>query len=456
MQTSGSDSRRAHYRMTLLHDLLMETSGQDEAGVILNCLVERLRSFMDVHYVWLLTVEGDHFKTYTHPAGQAMMGKETIALLMSGEVHAIIPNLAEYRNTLGPTRAGGMAYFPGDAKSLIALPAQRGRRTDGYLVIASRVPDAYNQEQEDFLFELMLILRPIFRMLRLQASACPEGTPGIAKPPATDAHIPDDMHTPSGAQNLDLPSGHHPPDFAPLRLAPLPSGADMLIHDLRAPLGIINWNMEQLLDGVTGALSPEQERFVRASIESTKELLEMADSLLDIDRLEGGLLALSLEDCSLDRLAQDIAGRMDFVTRQMAITFSFNFPDDYPAIRADRQLMRRVLFNLLFNASKYVPEKSVIHIAGGFNADTIWLSIEDEGQGIPEQYLESIFDKYVQAEARDASESIRGKGLGLTFCRLAVQAHGGGIRAENARGGCDTDVHGARFIVEIPRAREEK
>jgi K+-sensing histidine kinase KdpD len=221
---------------------------------------------------------------------------------------------------------------------------------------------------------------------------------------------------------------------------------DMLIHDLRAPLGIINWNMEQLLDGVSAsaALNAEQERFVKASIESTQELLEMADSLLDIDRLENGVLALNPEDCSLEQLAKTIAGRMDFMTQQMALRFSFSFPEGYSAIRADRQLMRRVLFNLLFNASKYAPEKSTIYIEGGSDHEKIWLSVEDEGQGIPEKYLESIFDKYVQAEARSVHGNIRGKGLGLTFCRLAVEAHGGSIRALNARG--------ARFIVELPRS----
>ena len=224
---------------------------------------------------------------------------------------------------------------------------------------------------------------------------------------------------------------------------------DMLVHDLRSPLGIITWNMEQLLDGVSGSLNAEQERFVRASVESTQELLEMIDSLLDIGRLESGNIPIEPVECSLEALARDIAGRMDFVTQQMALRFSFDFPQEYPTVRADKQLMRRVLFNLLFNASKYAPEGSRIYIQGGFDGKAIWLAIRDEGHGIAEDCLESIFELYVRDAQPDAKVQTdgraytRSKGLGLAFCRLALLSHGGSIRAENAS-------QGARFVLELP------
>ncbi len=215
----------------------------------------------------------------------------------------------------------------------------------------------------------------------------------------------------------------------------------MLVHDLRSPLGIINWNMELMLDGVLGEVTPEQERFLQGSIESTQELLDMIDSLLDIDRLETGALDLERVPLDLAGLAEEISRRMEFVTHQLHLRFDISFDAGFPPVMADKQLIRRVLFNLFFNASKYAPQGSTIHVSGTFGADRVSVAVEDEGKGIPEKYLDLIFDKYVQAEARNRGE-IKGKGLGLTFCRLAIEAHGGSIRAENARG--------ARFVFELP------
>ncbi|MDR2734265.1 MAG: hypothetical protein LBC99_06405 [Spirochaetota bacterium] len=379
------------YRLKLFSDLLVQAGGIENAEPLLLCIADHLGRVMDIDHAWLVAPEGNHYATYTFPAQESCrMGKETIAFLMADEFHTYIPQLSLHRT------ARGVDFFPPDAESLVSLPSH-----NACLVIASRRRNAYSKTDIDFLYTLMLALRPHIRRVYTRDQ----------------------------------------PDAAARRAL-----TDMLVHDIRAPLGIINWNMEQLLDGVTGAISAEQERFIRSSIESTQELLEMADSLLDIDRLESGGLLLDPEDCSLEQLARNIAGRMDFVTQQMGLRFHFDFPEDYPCVRADRQLMRRVLFNLLFNAAKYAPAGSVIYIEGGVSADTLHLAIRDEGQGVPEEYLESIFDKYVQAEAR-AGGGIPGKGLGLTFCRLAVLAHGGAIRAENVPHG------GARFVIEFKRER---
>jgi signal transduction histidine kinase len=215
----------------------------------------------------------------------------------------------------------------------------------------------------------------------------------------------------------------------------------MLVHDLRSPLGVINWNMELMRDGVLGEVTPEQERFLHGSIESTQELLDMIDSLLDIDRLETGALDLELVPLDLAALAREIARRMEFVTHQLQLGFDIRFDEGFPSVMADKQLMRRVLFNLFFNASKYAPQGSTIYVEGRDLGDHLQVAVEDEGKGIPEKYLGLIFDKYVQAEARNKGE-IKGKGLGLTFCRLAIEAHGGTIRAENGRG--------ARFVFDLP------
>jgi signal transduction histidine kinase len=98
-------------------------------------------------------------------------------------------------------------------------------------------------------------------------------------------------------------------------------------------------------------------------------------------------------------------------------------------------LVRRILFNLAFNAAKYAPPDSEIRISGSLDWEAleVRLSVADQGPGIPRKYRKMIFDKYVQAEARSRGD-IKSKGLGLTFCRLAVEAHDGRIWVESEEG----------------------
>ena len=206
----------------------------------------------------------------------------------------------------------------------------------------------------------------------------------------------------------------------------------MLVHDLRSPLGIINWNMEMILDGVTGEITPKQEKLLRGSIDNSRELLNMVDSLLDIDRLETGSLTLDMEKFSLKELVKNLVEHMEILSTQMELTFITDIGDDLPVVTADQSLIRRVLFNLLFNASKYSPPGSSVTISAVHDPekDTITTSIIDQGPGVPSKYRNLIFDKYVQVQARSRGE-VKSKGLGLTFCKLAVEAHNGSIWVES-------------------------
>ena len=119
----------------------------------------------------------------------------------------------------------------------------------------------------------------------------------------------------------------------------------MLVHDLRLALGIINWNMELMLDGVLGEVTPEQERFLQGSIESTQELLDMIDSCL-ISIAETGALDLERVPLDLAGLAEEISRRMEFVTHQLHLRFDISFDAGFP-VMADKQLIRRVLLTSL-------------------------------------------------------------------------------------------------------------
>jgi len=124
-----------------------------------------------------------------------------------------------------------------------------------------------------------------------------------------------------------------------------------------------------------------------------------------------------------------------------------DLPSDLPPVLADRDLVRRVIDNLLSNALKYTTMRIEVSIEWHASESYLQVSVSDDGPGIPPQLRDVIFDRFVQAEAADAR---KGAGLGLTFCRLAVEAHGGRIWVEGSEEG------GCRFVFTLPVQVEEK
>lgn len=223
----------------------------------------------------------------------------------------------------------------------------------------------------------------------------------------------------------------------------------MLVHDLRSPLGIINWNLEMLLDGVVGELTEKQQKILQGSIHNSQELLDMIDSLLDIDRLETGALELELSSIDCYSMIEDLAERMNFLAEQLEISVVTSIPVGIPELEADMSLIRRILFNLVFNAAKYSPPGSVVTVGVTHEtaSESLRFFVADMGPGIPDKYRQTIFDKYVQAEARNRGE-IKSKGLGLAFCKLAVEAHGGRIWVEQNK------QQGSVFLFTVPVSRQ--
>jgi len=118
-------------------------------------------------------------------------------------------------------------------------------------------------------------------------------------------------------------------------------------------------------------------------------------------------------------------------------------PNDLPKIRADNGKLRRVLTNLLDNALKFTPENGQVSISAELSlSGTITVHVSDTGPGIPEEYREKIFDRFSQVPGQSGRR--RGSGLGLTFCKLAVEAHGGHIWVEPRPGG------GSTFTLTLP------
>lgn len=218
----------------------------------------------------------------------------------------------------------------------------------------------------------------------------------------------------------------------------------MIYHDLRSPLS----NVVSSLDMLQTILPPKSKEAIQPvysiAVRSIGRMQRLISSLLDINRLEAGqpitnqkeFDAVQMVNESLDAVQPTVEGKEQQVNVELA--------SDLPKVYGDEDMLRRVLINLLDNATKYTPIQGKIAVKAWAEAGLIFFSIQDSGQGIPAEWREAIFDKFTRIQAERFPH---GLGLGLAFCRLAVNAHGGRIWAESEVG------QGSRFIFTVPAAK---
>jgi signal transduction histidine kinase len=145
-------------------------------------------------------------------------------------------------------------------------------------------------------------------------------------------------------------------------------------------------------------------------------------------------------------LAEDALEAVQPMTESRHQALTKHLSDKLPMVWVDVDMIRRVLINLLENASKFSPPESKIQLGGKLEQDQVQLWVQDDGPGIPFIDQERIFDKFARLKEQN---SISGLGVGLAFCRLAVQGHGGKIWVESQPG------HGSKFILTLPIANEK-
>jgi signal transduction histidine kinase len=221
---------------------------------------------------------------------------------------------------------------------------------------------------------------------------------------------------------------------------------NMMVHDLRSPLSSIVSSIDLIFRGVTGPSTPQQRDVLTIAYGSTQKLLDMINLLLDISRLEGGRMPLEPAPLRPADLAASAFESQRVVAGAKGVTLRSGC-DDAPAIHADRELVLRVLQNLLDNALKFSPKDGTVTLSAAPDIDApgfVRFAVCDCGIGIRAQDLELIFAKFGQAGNRRGS----GTGLGLTFCKLVVEAHGGRIWVESEVG------HGSTFFFTLPAAGE--
>jgi len=207
--------------------------------------------------------------------------------------------------------------------------------------------------------------------------------------------------------------------------------SQMMIHDLRSPLSAIATALKMLQE-LGEDLSPERRaQLVEVGLRGAERLDSMVHTLLEIARLQSGELRPEKVPVSLRQLVRTVTRRLMPLASAADIRITNDAPDRLPLAHVDLSLMERVLSNLLDNAIKFSPDGAEIVIQAepmerqAPPGEWLLLSVADQGPGVPSAYREAIFEKFGQV--RSAPSRRRGAGLGLTFCRLAVEAHGGQI-----------------------------
>lgn len=219
--------------------------------------------------------------------------------------------------------------------------------------------------------------------------------------------------------------------------------SSMLVHDLKSPLTAITLNAKFAIEDAADAVAVTE--YARTISRAAETVHRMVLDLLDIGRSEDGMLVANLEPFDLGGMVRTVGDRCPGLVGAKAHRIAYAIEPGLETVPGDADLLSRVLQNLLDNCCKYAPKGTELVAGARIVDDRVELSVADRGPGVPDAYKEKIFELYARIE-RDAKLHARtSRGVGLRFCALALQAHGGRIWVEDRDGG------GSVFRMQWPR-----
>jgi two-component system, sensor histidine kinase and response regulator len=213
----------------------------------------------------------------------------------------------------------------------------------------------------------------------------------------------------------------------------------MIVHDMRSPLAALRIRL-QLLNWPVATLDEDRQEHLREAADSIQVLTRMIDDLLDVNRLEEGKMPVERAVWDLTRMAGEVRATLGPMDPERQIDVE---SEGTVEATCDGAIVRRIMENLVSNAIKHTPAGSRVRISIASRGGRVRVEVRDEGRGVPPEAREKIFEKFGTVENR-RDQTYQSAGLGLTFCKLAVEAHGGTI-------GVDSRVPaGSTFWFELP------
>ncbi len=214
-------------------------------------------------------------------------------------------------------------------------------------------------------------------------------------------------------------------------------------HELRTPVTSLLLSVQLLTEEAAGKLTPEQQQLIESQKQDLQRLDRLMRDLLDITRLEAGVIPPRFEILSVKELIDTAVKSVSASAQEKNQGLSVRIEENLPAVRADRGQMSRVIINLLNNAIRHTPEQGEIKIEADVKEQEVQIKIIDNGVGIPSEYHKSIFDRFVQVPGATRG----GAGLGLAIAQTIVHAHGGEIKVDSEPG------KGSTFTVSVPASK---
>jgi len=240
----------------------------------------------------------------------------------------------------------------------------------------------------------------------------------------------------------------------------------MVVHDLKGPLASIMANLDLL---ISPRKSRVEQEILETAIQGGDDLLNIINTLLEIGKMETGNFELNLSVIDFAQIFKATIGKLKSLALQKNLTLEMDCRSTITSVAADATLIERIIFNLIMNAIKYTREGGTIVLMtqDGITKETVHLAVSDTGIGIPSECHEIIFDLYTQipihgerrtdnrdrtagAVEKSAAGTVRRRkrmanvGIGLAFCKLAAEQHGGRIWVESELG------KGSTFFVSLP------
>jgi signal transduction histidine kinase len=211
-------------------------------------------------------------------------------------------------------------------------------------------------------------------------------------------------------------------------------------HELKTPISALRAHLENLLDGVE---EPNPDTLA-VMLQQSERLGRLVEQLLDLSRLESGVVAFEPQPLSLQRVLQRVIGEVQ-VGRDGGVQVQDRIPDGFPQVLADEERIHQLLFNLLDNALRFTPHGGRVTVTAIRHESECEVSVEDTGPGIPPKHQPFVFERFYRVDP-SRSRSDGGTGIGLTIAKSVVEGHGGRIWVDRAQGG------GAAFRFTLPLA----
>jgi K+-sensing histidine kinase KdpD len=227
----------------------------------------------------------------------------------------------------------------------------------------------------------------------------------------------------------------------------------MIVHDLKTPLTSVLATTEMLRDGDFGPLNERQTKALSDTESKSEDLLALIDDLLEVWRLEEASIKLDLQPISPAALFTELKHEWSLRFTQENADATIDVTEEAPVFHADKALLMRVLGNLVQNALTHTASSVKLNFAAKKDGEGVLLTVADNGPGIPPEYHELIFRKFERVKNPNIPRT-RSSGLGLAFCKLVIDAHGGRIWVQSAGEGQGSAFH--MYLPVQPPAKEVK